>query len=89
MAESKSQSLPQWRSLGELVEYFDTHDMGKYLEKMPEVEMVVDIKRKRHLVSIDGDTLAKINEAAKKKKSVSSEELINMWLRDKLLESRR
>ena len=84
MAESKSQSLPQWRSLDELVEYFDTHNMGKYLEKMPEVEMVVDIKRKRHLVSIDGDTLAKINEAAKKK-SVSSEELINMWLREQAL----
>ena len=88
MAESKSQSLPQWRSLDELVDYFNTHDMGKYLEKMPEVKMEVDIKRKRHLVAIDDDTLAKINEAAKRK-SVSSEELINMWLRDKLLESHR
>ncbi len=88
MAESKSGNLPKWRSLDELVDYFDTHDMGKHLEQMPEVDMEVDIKRKHHLVAIDDDVLAQIGEAAKKK-SVSSEELINTWLRDKLLESRR
>ena len=88
MAKSKSQNLPQWRSLDELVDYFDSHDMGKHLERMPEVDVEVDIKRKRHVVVIDNDILAQIGEAAKKK-SVSSEELINTWLRDKLLESRR
>ena len=88
MEQNKSQSLPVWRSLDQLVDYFDTHDMGAHLEKMPEVAMEVDIKRKRHMVAIDGDTLVKISEAAKKK-SVSSEQLINIWLRDKLLESRR
>ena len=88
MAESKSQSLPQWRSLDELVDYFDTHDMGEHLEQMPEVDMEVDIKRKRHLVAIDDDILAEVSEAAKKQ-NVSSEELINAWLRAKLLESRR
>ena len=72
----------------ELVDYFDTHDMGKHLEQMPAVDMEVDIKRKHHLVAIDDDLLAQIGEAAKKK-SVSSEKLINTWLRDKLLESRR
>ncbi len=88
MAESKSQSLPQWRSLDELVDYFETHDMGEHLDVMPEVDMEVDIQRKRHLVAIDDDILAEIGETAKKK-SVSSEELINAWLRDKLLELRR
>ena len=88
MAESKSQNLPQWRSLDDFVDCFDTHDMGKHLEQMPEVDMEVDIRRKHHLVVIDNDILAQIGEAAKKQ-SVSSEELINTWLRDKLLESRR
>ena len=36
MPQSESQTLPEWRSLDELVDYFDTHDMGKHLEKMPE-----------------------------------------------------
>ena len=67
MAESKSQSLPKWRSLDELVDYFDTHDMGEHLEQMPEVDMEVDIKRKRHLVAIDDDILAEVAKAAKKK----------------------
>lgn len=44
-------------------------------------------KRLAHKISdtpaIDDDVLAKIGEVAKKK-SVSSEELINTWLRDKL-----
>lgn len=88
MAESKSQSFPRWRSLDELVDYFDTHDMGEHLEQMPEVDIEVDIKRRRHLVAIDDDILAEVAKAAKKE-SVSAEELINAWLRAKLLESRR
>ena len=43
MAQSESQSLPERRSLDELVDYFDTHDMGEHLEKMPEVDIEVDI----------------------------------------------
>jgi hypothetical protein len=35
--ESKSTAvLPRFESVSELVEFFDTHDMGKYAARMPE-----------------------------------------------------
>ena len=57
MAESKSHELIPSGSLDELVEYFDTYDMGEEWERMPEEDFDVDIKNKRHLVAIN-DQLA-------------------------------
>ena len=34
--------------LAELVEFFDTHDMGEYEEALPEVHFDVDLQRKTH-----------------------------------------
>jgi hypothetical protein len=43
MEESKGKRLPRFGSLDELVEHFDTHDWGDYLEQMPEAKFEVDI----------------------------------------------
>ena len=53
MAENSAQELPPHQSLDELVEFFDTHDMGDHLEGMPEVEFSVALRSKRHLMAID------------------------------------
>jgi len=88
MTERSSRNLPPWRSLDELVDYFDTHDMGEHLDKMPNVDLEVDIKRRRHLVAIDDDLFARVGEVADKK-DLSTGELINTWLRARVQESRR
>ncbi|MFQ5792449.1 MAG: CopG family antitoxin [Acidobacteriota bacterium] len=87
MAESSSRSLPRWRSLDELVEYFDTHDMGEHLDQMRRVDLEVRIKKRRRLVAIDDEIIARVGEIAKEK-SVSPEELINSWLRERVGSSR-
>ncbi len=51
MAKSETESLPRFRSLDELVAFFDSHDLGEYLDQMPEVEFEVDIRRKTHLLT--------------------------------------
>ena len=61
--------------------------MAEHLDQMPEVDAKVDITRKRRLVAIDEDILVEVAKAAKTQ-SISSEELINNWLRDKLLKLR-
>jgi len=48
-------SLPRFKSLGKLVEFFETHDMGDYANDMPEVHFDVNIKRRTHLVAIDAE----------------------------------
>jgi hypothetical protein len=88
MAESKSKSsaLPQFHSLDELVEFFETHDTGESWDHLPTVDFEVDIKRRRPLFAIDEELADKLTEIAKAKQ-VPSEALINAWLREKISES--
>jgi hypothetical protein len=88
MAKSNSKKLPRFRSLDELVEFFDTHDLGDYLDAMPEAHFEVDIKREVHLVAIDTDIADKLAQIARSKRT-SSGRLINSWLREKILEQGR
>ncbi|MCD4785208.1 MAG: BrnA antitoxin family protein [Candidatus Eremiobacteraeota bacterium] len=43
MAESKPGSLPHFSSLDELVNFFDTHDLGEFLDEMSEVHFKQDL----------------------------------------------
>jgi CopG antitoxin of type II toxin-antitoxin system len=83
MAKSKAKSLPYFDSLDNLVEFFETRDIGEYWEQMPEAQFDVNLKRRKHLVAIDEETSAQLTEIARSKK-VSSEELINSWLKEKI-----
>jgi hypothetical protein len=46
MKGNRSKNLPAFRSVEELVAFFETHDMGKYLEKLPEVKLDVRLKKR-------------------------------------------
>ena len=86
MAEkSKSKPLPKFRSLDKLVEFFETHDLGKYWDYMPEAHFDIDIKRRTHVFAIDEDLAEKVTAIARAK-GIPSDQLINGWLREKLLE---
>ncbi len=87
MTENKSDTtLPQFSSDQALVDFFDTHDMGDYLDQMPEVEFEIDIKRSRYLVSVDGSLMDQLSETAKRQQ-VSVERLVDTWLKEKLLKA--
>ncbi len=85
MAKSRRKGLPHFRSLDKLVEFFDAHDLGEYWDEMPEAHFEVDIKRRVHLVAIDAKLADKLTQIARTMQT-SSEELINSWLREKVLE---
>ena len=88
MARKKAKSLPEFESLDELVGFFDSHDMGEYWEELPEADFDIDIKTRKHLVAIDEEIIPKLDEIAKSKK-VSSQRLINRWLKEKVQTSKR
>ena len=67
------------------MESFDTQDWGDYLSQMPEVNFEVYIKRKVHLFTLDAELASKLTAIAKSRK-VSSQILINTWLREKITE---
>ncbi len=73
-------------SYDEIVDYFDTHDIGEYWEKMPEVHFDIDIKRRIHLVAIKEKLITGLKEIAESR-HVSTEVLINSWLEEKLAQT--
>jgi hypothetical protein len=84
MAENDSQKLPSsFASLDDLVEFFDTHDMGEYQEDLPEAHFDVELRRKTHLVAIDEDTNNRLTEIAEGERT-SAESLVNSWLKEKI-----
>lgn len=83
MRRSKSKTPPKFRSLDELVDFFDTHDTGEYWDQMQEANFTVEIKGRKHLVALDEEIIPKLNEIAKSRK-VSSQKLVNAWLKEKI-----
>jgi hypothetical protein len=83
MPRSKTKSLPEFDSLDTLVNFFDENDLGDYWDSLPEISFDIGLKRRRHLVALDERVALKLSEVARAKK-VSSEKLLNSWLREKL-----
>lgn len=87
MAESNSKKLPQFNSNQELVEFFDTHDMGEYDNELPEVAFDINICKNHYLVSVGDHLMTELLEVAKAEQ-VSVEILLDSWLKEKLLEAK-
>ncbi len=83
MRKNKAKAQLRSKSVKELVDFFEVHDMGDYWEKMPNAHFDVDIKKRKHLVALEEDVVDKLTKIAKSKK-VPSELLINTWLKDKI-----
>jgi hypothetical protein len=86
MTENKSQKLPKFESTEELVDFFDTHDLGEYEEALPEVDFDVDLKRKHYLVSVEENLMNKLLEVAQKQQ-ILVEMLVDSWLKEKIVKA--
>jgi predicted HicB family RNase H-like nuclease len=83
MTENNSQHLSSFASVDELVEFFDTNDVGNYLEQKPEVSFEVNLQKRTHFVAIEEKVADRLNKIAKQEQ-VSAEILINSWLEEKI-----
>lgn len=82
MARNKK-LLPQFESVNELAEFFDTHDLGEYWDEFPEAHFDIEITKRTHIVAIDADLTEKLAAIARRK-HIPSQALVNTWLREKL-----
>ncbi|HEX8455686.1 MAG TPA: CopG family antitoxin [Pyrinomonadaceae bacterium] len=83
MERSKAKRPAAGKSLDELVEFFETEDMGELWEELPAAHFDVNIKRRTHLVAIEEELATQVAEIAKAQRT-SSESLINAWVREKV-----
>jgi len=80
MEESKP--LPEFGTTQDLVNYFDTHEMGDHWAQMPEAHFDVSLKKKTYLVSVDEEVMKRLSDIARAQQT-SAEALVNSWLREK------
>jgi 3-methyladenine DNA glycosylase AlkC len=83
MAKNKTKKLPEFKSLDDLVEFFDSQDLGDFWEDLPEAKFDVNIKSKKHLFTLDDDVAKKLTQIAKNKQ-ISSQSLINQWIKESI-----
>jgi len=76
--------LPEhFNSIEEAADFWDTHDSGEYEEFFKDVECTFDIKKRTHLISMDGSLYDEVRAIAKKKR-IPTEKLVTRWIKEKL-----
>ena len=82
MGKSKS-SISKARSYQEIGEFWDTHDLTEYWDQTTPVEFEADIQSEAIYYPIERKLSAQISRVAKRR-GVSAETLLNLWLQEKL-----
>ncbi len=67
----------------EIGKFWDAHSLADYWDETHEVEFQVNLERKHDLIPIDHELVEQLNKLAMKQ-GLSTEKLVNHWLREKL-----
>jgi len=83
----KRDPIPKhFKSIEEAADFWDEHDLTDYWDLTKEVQMEVDIQRRVFLTALE-PTLAQQLTAIAHKQGISTETLVNVWLKEKVEES--
>ncbi len=80
-----TKKIPDFKSIDEAADYWDTHSFADYIEDTEPVEIEVCLGRRRILLDIDSSLSEKLTEIAHKKKK-SYGKLISSWIREKIIQ---
>ena len=84
MSDNKS-SISNASSYREIGEFWDTHDLGDFEDQTYPVEFEVHIESSRVYVPVEKDVAAKLRAAAENH-GLSTETLLDQWLKEKIAE---
>jgi hypothetical protein len=73
------------RSYREIAEFWDTHDLSDFWDQTRAARFEVDIQSEVTYYAVDRKLSAKIQSVARKR-GVSADTLVNLWMQEKLLE---
>lgn len=80
-------SVSQAKSYLEIGDFWDTHDLSNFWDKTKEASFVVDIESEVTYYAVDKMLSEKI-QAVAKKRGVSVDTLINLWIQEKIQEQK-
>lgn len=86
MSKGKA-SLSKASTYQEMAAFWDEHDLADFWDQTRPVEFEVDIQSERRYFALERDLSDEINEIAKKR-GVHVETLVNLWIKEKLLEQK-
>jgi hypothetical protein len=79
-------SISKSRSIAEMGEFWDSHDATDWDDQTQEVDIVFDIRARRHYIAVDPDLLIRLRELAYER-GLSTESLANLMLQEKVFAS--
>jgi len=86
MQKSKKNIEPisdDFKTIMEASDFWDKHDITDYWDDTKEVKFRVSLKKEPKYIALE-ESIAKKALAVAKKKHVSIETLVNLWLKEKL-----
>lgn len=86
MRKNKS-SISKAQSYKDISEYWDNHDLADYWEKTKPVDFEVDLKSEVTYYGLDNKLSDAIRSIARKK-GVSANALLNLWVQEKIKEQK-
>lgn len=83
---NQREPLPEnFESLEEFWEFWDTHSSADYEDLMEDIEVQVDLIRSKKYYPVAKDLITPLRIQARQQ-GISTETLINLWLKEKILE---
>ena len=84
MKNSRDRSkIPSFHTTEEVQEFWDTHSVTEFEDKLREVPVDVRLKSVQHQVAIEPSLLARLRRIARAR-GLSTESLVNLWLHEKV-----
>lgn len=74
-----------FESLEEFWQFWDTHSTADYEDFMEDVEVEIELPRRKLYFSLAQDLLVKVRDQARRQ-GISAETLINLWVQEKVYE---
>ncbi len=83
-SKKKIEPIPdEFKTIMEASDFWDTHDIADYWDETKEVKFKVSLKKEPKYIALE-ESIAKKAFNVAKKKHVSIETLVNLWLKEKL-----
>ncbi len=87
-SKKKIEPIPdEFKTIMEASDFWDKHDITEYWDDTKEVKFKVSLKKEPKYIALE-ESIAKKALAMAKKKHVSIETLVNLWLKEKLSTAR-
>lgn len=77
--------IPDFKTLEESAEYWDTHSFADYIDDTEPVEIEIQLEGHKLILDIDEELSDKLVEIARKKR-LSCKKLVNTWIREKIVQ---